>query len=118
MLIDADTIRCLQPESIMVVFAIVILVGGAFWRAGTMWAIMALAGICLAGIALWPQLRDAAGGSPLTQVTGPLVMDLLSQTLRMVALVLGGGFVLASAWDHPLVRPAALARPNSPRSAS
>ena len=88
---DANTISLLQPELFLVVTAVVILVGGAFYRGLLPWVGVALVGVFAAGVA-WLQQQGAFQGD--AWVSGPLMVDAFAGTMRGTSLVLAGLFCL------------------------
>ncbi len=115
-----ETVYLLLPEIILVLLATAIFVGGTFTSAREGWSWLAAGGLLLAGIAIWQQqgaIREhqndvrqhqakatdqqesavdagPAAAAPAVQAvwSGPLVVDLFSQTTRW--FVLGVGLVL------------------------
>lgn len=97
-----ETVRLLTPELIVVLAATLIYVGGAFLPNRRLWVVVALASLALSGVALtsqyerlfWP--ADATVPLLSAAVPGPLAADLLGQYVRLLALIIGGAFVLTA----------------------
>lgn len=111
-----ETVYLLLPEIILVLLATALFVGGTFTTAREGWSWLAAGGLLLAGIALGQQQgairqyqsefrqqqataanqadssdNDAAGGLPAVHAvrSGPLMIDLFSQTTRWFVLAVG-----------------------------
>ena len=89
MLANADTVRLLLPELVLILAATAILVGGAFYRHRALWHLSALSAFVAAGLAmaLAPMERD---------IYGPAMFDGLSESLRWLLLIVGVFFTAAS----------------------
>jgi NADH-quinone oxidoreductase subunit N len=84
------TLRLLMPEIVLMVAAVAIYLGGAFWASRRAWGWVAAAGVGLAVVALWSQHGPTTAG-------GPLKLDSLAWYGRWLALVFGALFVLLAA---------------------
>ncbi len=78
---STETVRLLTPEIVLIVAAVAIYLGGAFWAARWPWSWIAACAIILAGAALWAQLGPTASGKPL-------ILDSLAWHARWLALAL------------------------------
>ncbi len=97
-----ETVRLLTPELIVVLAATLIYVGGAFlphrklWLATALLALLAAAGSLVGQYdrLFWP----AGAHEPIlaAAIPGPLAADMLGQYVRLLALVVGGVFVLTA----------------------
>lgn len=89
MFANADTIRLLFPELVLVLAATAIFVGGTFYRNRAVWHLSALAAFVVAGLAL--------ALTPLSKdLYGPVTHDGLSEALRWLLLITGVFFTAAS----------------------
>jgi NADH-quinone oxidoreductase subunit N len=101
--LSSETIRVLVPELIVVLAATFIYLAGAFLPNKKFWAGVGLAALVAAGFALvgqyerlfWPE--GAKEPILAAAVGGPLAVDLLAVYVRLLALVVGGVFVLLAA---------------------
>lgn len=98
---STETVYLLLPEIILVLFATAIYLGGAFTSARDGWSWLAIAGLALAGAALYQQHHYEGVQAALTPggvgvISGPIVIDLFSYTLRWLALATGFVFVMTS----------------------
>jgi NADH-quinone oxidoreductase subunit N len=86
---NADTVRLLLPELVLVLVATAIFVGGAFYRQRAVWHLVALAAFVVAGLtmALLPVTRG---------IHGPATFDGLAESLRWLLLIVGVFFTAAS----------------------
>ncbi|MCO6459087.1 MAG: NADH-quinone oxidoreductase subunit N [Pirellulaceae bacterium] len=94
MLADRNTVVLLLPELILVAMATWIYVGGTITRSRTWWVLFALATYLATGLIL---LRGNAAAAELFasgSLSGPLILDPLGQTGRVLALGLGLLFTL------------------------
>lgn len=97
---SAETIRILTPELIVVLAATFIYVAGAFLPNRKIWGPLGVAAIIAAGVTLVGQYErlfwqpGGHGPSLTAAVGGPLAVDLMGQYVRLLALVVGGVFVL------------------------
>ena len=93
-----ETAYLLLPEIILVLFATLIYVGGAFLPLRRGWGGVASAAIVLAAVALYEQGTSTTGQRALTEglLSGPLAVDLFAATLRWSILGTGLIFVLLS----------------------
>ena len=89
MFANAETLRLLLPELLLMLTAIAILVGGAFHRNRALWHLSALSGFVAAGLvmALVPVSAD---------IHGPVAFDGLAESLRWLLLITGVFFTSAS----------------------
>jgi NADH-quinone oxidoreductase subunit N len=89
--VNADTIRLLLPELVLILAATAILVGGAFYRNRAVWHLAALAAFVAAGLvmALAPISKN---------LYGPATFDGLSEALRWL-LVIAGVFFTSASWQ-------------------
>ena len=97
---SAETIRILTPELILVLAATFIYVAGACLPGKKFWGGLGLAAVVASGFALvgqygrlfWP----AGAAEPVLAVAvgGPLAVDMLGLYVRLLAVVVGGVFVL------------------------
>ena len=78
----------LLPETIVVLTAILVIVGGAFARSNRLWTACSVIGLLLAALILTN--RSAATG----ELTGPIVTDVLSELVRGLSLAVGIGLTL------------------------
>ena len=94
---DSNTIALLLPELILVVFGTLIIVGSTFTRprSAPVWLAVATSGFVLSGFALYLQRADLFEGT--TRLSGPLLVDSLAGTMRVVCVSLGLLFVWAMA---------------------
>ncbi|MEM7312446.1 MAG: NADH-quinone oxidoreductase subunit N, partial [Planctomycetota bacterium] len=92
---SGNTLSLLLPETILVVAAAIIVVGGTFNRSRTTWVSTSVIGFVLAGLTLLWQ-RSTFAGSGLAE-SGPVLLDLFGGTMRWVALGLGLLFVMTIA---------------------
>jgi NADH-quinone oxidoreductase subunit N len=95
---DVETIKLLLPEIILVAMATWVFVGGAFSPGRLGWVCMSIAGVAVAGYALFRQ-GETLGlyGSTLALVpSGPLFVDWFAHAARWAALGTGGVVILAS----------------------
>lgn len=97
---SAETIRVLTPELIVVLAATFIYLAGAFMPGKKFWGGLGLAAIIAAGCTLVGQYErlfwPAGAKEPIlaAAVGGPLAVDMLGLYVRLLALVVGGVFVL------------------------
>lgn len=97
----AETIYLLLPELVLVLFATLIYVAGAFAPGRTGWNWLATAGLFVAGAVLFQQFRSTpvwdvvfSGPESMGVFSGPVVVDLLSVASRALILLLGVLFVM------------------------
>jgi NADH-quinone oxidoreductase subunit N len=91
--VNAETVRLLLPELVLVLSATAIIVGGAFYRNRALWHLAALASFVAAGLLMaW---QRPAGDS---FVHGPIVLDGLAQSLRWL-LMISGVFFASLSWQ-------------------
>lgn len=91
MFANAETVRLLLPELVLILSATAIVVGGAFYRNRAVWHLSALAAFVAAGLLM--ALVPVAGG-----LYGPVVRDGLSETLRWLLLI-SGVFFTSVSWQ-------------------
>ena len=86
---NADTVRLLLPEFVLILSATAIFVGGAFYRHRALWHLSALSAFVAAGLAmaLVPMEKE---------VYGPAMLDGLAESLRWLLLIVGVFFTAAS----------------------
>lgn len=91
MFANADTVRLLLPELVLILSATAILVGGAFYRHRALWHLSALSAFVAAGLvmALMPMSKD---------LYGPATFDGLAEALRWLLLI-AGVFFTAASWQ-------------------
>ncbi len=89
----------LLPEIILVLFATLIYLGGAFLPLRRGWSWVASSGVVLAAVALYQQGTSAVGRSALESglLSGPLAVDLFSATLCWSILGTGLIFIMLAA---------------------
>jgi len=98
--VSAETIRVLIPELILVLAATFIYVAGACLPGRKFWGGAAFTAVVAAGFALvgqydrifWPE--GASEPILAASIGGPLAVDMLGLYVRLLALVVGGVFVL------------------------
>jgi NADH-quinone oxidoreductase subunit N len=90
------TLHLLTPEIVLIVAAVAIYLGGAFWTAPRAWRWIVLGTFGLAATALWRQGDAAAVG-------GPLNVDELAWFGRWLALAFGA-LLLLLAWRPQSIR--------------
>ncbi len=95
MVTSGNTLTLLLPETILVVAAAIIIVGGTFNRSRSVWVGTSLVSFLLAGFTLFAQ-RATFAGSGLAE-SGPVLLDMFGGTMRWVALGLGLLFILTIA---------------------
>jgi NADH-quinone oxidoreductase subunit N len=107
--VSTETAYYLLPEFLLIAVATFVYVAGAFvdvrhaW-ARKAWSFVAVGGLIAAGVALWCQYRglhwpaNATGPELSLNVAGPLAVDLFSQYVRWLTLLVGLLFVLL-AWQ-------------------
>lgn len=89
MLANADTVRLLLPELVLILSATAILVGGAFYRHRALWHLSALSAFVAAGLAMALVPMDNG-------IYGPAAFDGLAESLRWLLLIVGVFFTAAS----------------------
>jgi NADH-quinone oxidoreductase subunit N len=132
--VSTETLYCLLPEMTLVIAATLIFIGGVFVSGRMLWSWIAICAVLVAGWVLyrqyaflfWPEgqpiqtaigdieaARNAPEESPpaypvepvlAVAVPGPLAMDLFSQYVRWLVLVVGLALVLMSARLAPDVQ--------------
>jgi NADH-quinone oxidoreductase subunit N len=92
---DWTTIRHLWPEVVLLLAATSIFVAGAFTRSRSWWAMVAIVAYLAAGAALAAQRLP--GAIAVAELSGPVTIDPLAQSLRWLALLMGLVFTLVAA---------------------
>lgn len=100
MIVDLDTIRHLWPETVLVILAVWILVGGAFQQSRWWWAAFSLASYGVVAYVICRnelQFLAAADSHPGLEASGPIVLDYLGFVLRLLAVLVGSLFTMIAA---------------------
>ena len=93
-MVSPATVSILMPEILILLTAACVYVGGAFSQSRFGWNWLAAIGLGCAGVGLFAQMSQID-----PEVSGPLILDVFSCSVRCVTVLLGLMFVLLSAGD-------------------
>ena len=93
---STETVQYLLPELLLVLSATLIYVMGTFVRSRTIWSWAAAAALAAAGGLLFWQTQQSPAEDGVN-ISGPMVVDLLSEFVRPLAVAIGLLFVPLSA---------------------
>ena len=106
MIVDKGTIEHLWPETVLVILAVWILVGGAFQQSRWWWSTFSLASYAVVAYVICRNEIDflsLAERNPGVVISGPIVVDYLGFVLRLLAVLVGFLFTLVAARIVPHV---------------